>query len=178
MKLIFLTTIILTVASCTRIEVGKTSPSNPYDQELTRKIQRTLRYDCNKDLISDQLETINSVSKSFLVEPPKTLFLKTFVAKNIESGDTAGGIFIDKGHFKIDIAPTVFNIKVYPGLNEIRYQFGYCYDLVGTQSQCRGPMEFTQEQSMWINVTYKEEVIPGFRTLSPSYDRCSHINNV
>ena len=128
MKLILIP-IFLILASCggELIDQTENSEDNPQEVTLVREQQRTIRYDCEDNIISDKIETINSVSKRMRIDPLDSEGAWSFSANM--GGDYGGSMQGSSGYFTIDMSPTVFNIQVYEGMNEIDYIFRYCYDV-------------------------------------------------
>jgi hypothetical protein len=100
-----------------------------------------------------------------------------FSAINRETGDSRGRISNGMGRFTVDIAPTVFHIQVIPGLNEINYEFTYCYDVVydseNQTTTCAHTPDVEQSGTMWIDVDYKEVTLEGTSHIHPSEETCA-----
>lgn len=176
MNFMFFVLVLASFTSCTEVDPDETSQSNPHKQTTIRKKQLTKRLGCNGETLSNKVETINSLSKTYKIDPEKGSDLWNFTVNGVQSGDTAGGLWGRQGKFTVDLAPTLFNIQVYPGLNELTYRFAYCYervtDPVTDNTQCAHTPEWTDEKSFWLEVEYKVVVLEGTRTISPSEDEC------
>ena len=110
MKLILIP-IFLILASCggELIDQEQNSEENPQEVTLTRKQQRTIRYDCENNVVSDSVETINTVSKRMRIDPLDGEGVWSFKANS--GGDYGGSLQSGSGYFTIDISPTVFHIQ-------------------------------------------------------------------
>lgn len=176
MNLMFFVLVLASFTSCTEVDPDDTSETNPHNNTIIRKKQRTQRLACNGSIVSDKVETINSLSKIYKIDPEKGSNLWDFRAEGVQSGDVAGGLWGRKGKFTVDMSPTLFNIQVYPGLNEIKYRFAYCYekvtDPVTDNTQCAHTPEWTEEKSFWLEIEYKVVLLDGTRVISPSEDDC------
>lgn len=176
-KLGLMSILIIVLVSCELVKPEETSQDKPHELNLTREQQRTLRYDCDGKLISDKVETLNSLSKTYSVKPKLKGNLYGFKARGVESGDTAGGLAIigKRGKFTVDYAPTVFNIQIYKGLNEIRYNFEYC-DISGNDENghhvCLEGYKEGPERSFWLNLNYSVQTLPETREVRPSQESC------
>jgi hypothetical protein len=177
MNLMFFVLVLASLASCTEVDPDSTSENSPYHDSIIRKKQRTIRYNCDGVVTSDKVETINSLSRVYKIEPQNRSNLWNFRATGVQSDDTAGSLWGKKGKFTVDMSPTLFNIQVYPGLNEIRYQFAHCYEIVTDpvtdETQCAHTPEYTETKSFWLDIEYKVVTLEGFREVRPSEDSCN-----
>lgn len=177
MNLLFFVLVVASLGSCTEVDSDTTSPDNPYKHTFIRKKQRTIRYNCEGIVTSDKVETTNSLSKVFKISPENRSNVWSFRATGVQSGDTAGRLWGRQGKFTVDMSPTVFNIQVYPGLNEIRHQFSHCYEVVTDpatdETQCAHTPEYSDEKSFWLDIEYKVLILDGFREFRPSEEECT-----
>ena len=176
MNLMFFILVLASFTSCKTVDPNETSESNPDSNTIIRKKQRQIKYDCDGHVVSDKVVTINSLSKIYKIAPENRSNLWSFRARGVQSGDTAGGLWGTKGKFTVDMAPSLFNIQIYPGLNEIKYRFAYCYEVVTDpvtdNTQCAHTPEWTDEKSFWLDIEYKVVTLDGFREVRPSEDEC------
>jgi len=176
-KLLALTLLTLLASACTDVDPTQTSPAAPQQVNLVRKNQRVLRYDCPDRLISDRFETVNSIQKTLLVKAPKTENLWYFTAINRNNGSRTGGLINDSGKLTVNISPTLFHMRVQPGLNHIDYTFEYCADSItdsgelGQASGCSQPIE-EQRGEIFVFVNYSEETLSGELVIKPSLESC------
>lgn len=163
------------------IDKDENNENNPESVDLVRKKQRTLRYNCSGELVSNEIETINHVSKRMEVHPDDDDDLWGFSATI--RGNTKGHLEGSKGIFTIDIAPTVFNLRVYEGLNEVEYKFNYCDDVRvrtitdddGNESKetyCASSVYIGEEGKVYLQVTETVEMIPGEREIRRTGSSC------
>ncbi len=183
MKVFNLTLLLMLISSCGGeiIDPNQNSEKNPQEVTLVRQQQLTKRYDCYGNLISSKLETINSVSKKYEIKPKEIENVWSFNASN--GSEIRGSLTNNTGVFTIDMAPTLLNIRVYSGMNEIRYEFRYCDDqrqrtiqngdgTSRTETYCANIPTTKEHGSIFINVTYKVEIIPGNRQIRRSAEAC------
>lgn len=178
-----LTLSLFTLVSCggELINQDKNDEKNPKKVELVRQNQRTQRFNCDNQVTSDKVETINSVSKKFEVKPKDKEHLWSFSASN--GSEVKGRLANNTGIFTLDIAPTVFNIRVYPGLNEIDYSFSYCDDkkiretrhsdgTISKKEYCVHSPIKREEDSLFFDIIYKVEELPGVRVIRMDGQNC------
>ncbi len=175
-SLTILALIAFNLASCTTVDPDETSAENPSRDTIIRKKQLTRRYNCEGDLVSEKIETTNSLSKTYRISPDERSHLWGFTATGVSSGDSHGALWGTQGQFTVDLAPTVFNIKINPGLNEIKYTFSYCYEVgvdpVTGDEQCAHTPEETEPKSFWLDIEYKVVELNGAREFRPSEADC------
>lgn len=182
-KTILYIVLALNIVACENIDPKSTSQSKPSTHTLTRKRQMTKRFDCNGNVISEKIETINSVSKRFLITAERKEHLWDFWSKaiNTEESVESGILWGNQGVITVDIAPTLLHLRVTPGLNEIRYKFSYCYDVVTEidpetdtkREKCAHGPVYGDEKSLWLDIQYKVVKLDGVREISPSKEECS-----
>lgn len=171
---------ILCMVSCTEVDPETTSAENPVEADFVRLNQMHKRYDCGGEVISEKMETINSLSKRYRIASEDAAHVWGFKATSRYSGDTKGSLWGSLGQFTVDLAPTLLNIQIKPGLNEIRYQFSYCYEVVMEpqtgEKQCAHTLEYSDEKSFWLKANYKLKELQGVREIRPSQEECSNYN--
>jgi hypothetical protein len=139
---------------------------------ITREQQRVVRYDCKNKVISDKIETINSVSKQYGLSPKKTSKLYDFKAKNETTHKTAGHLWSNNGVFTLDLAPTVFNIDAVEGMNKISWSFSYCEK--NKDGNCVSTPEIKESGVLYIHIRQDKIVKEGYQEIKPSKDECKH----
>lgn len=164
------------------IDQEENSEENPTAVTLTRKQQRTIRYDCDGNVSSDRIETTNSVSKRMRIDPKDSAGLWSFRAST--AGNSRGTVSGNSGYFTIDMSPTVFNLQVYEGMNEIDYLFRHCYDIrtrtetddEGSEYEvrfCNEPVVDGESGQIFIDVTYVVERSEDPREIRKTPEECS-----
>lgn len=175
-KLIALILICFFQASCQEVDSGQTSDLEPMEHTFVRQKQLVRRHDCGGNLTSESIETINALTKTYQVLPESAENLWSFRSFKNE-GDYKGLLVNRRGIITIDFSPTVFNLRVREGLNEIRYQFGHCVDIRIDQESgeefCAHPVEFTEEKSLWIEIKYEVIELDGARYIYPLPESCN-----
>lgn len=81
----------------------------------------------------------------------------------------------DYVRFTIDMAPTLLNMKVEEGVNQIAFEFQYCDELiVDTQGAtiCAHAPTVGEQGTLFIRVVYEQNWLPGFDEVRPSYETC------
>lgn len=183
-KTIVLTLILMSFLSCDRDEINQdqNSRENPQDVNIVKKKQRTIRYDCDENITSDRLETLNLPIKSFQIKPKIKRNVYSFDASN---GFTERGALVDSiGVFGINLSPTIFNLRAYPGLNAIDYNFKYCNRLVEqvdnranrssrTRKVCAHEPVTKETGSLYLYITISTEEVPGIREVKKSPKDCN-----
>jgi hypothetical protein len=147
------------------------------DVHFVRKEKMVSRFDCLGNIVSHKLETQNSLSKKITVdyENRKNAYRFSVVDTKDKSFIRINQYRFKKGVFTIDYAPTLFNLRVKEGQNEIVYAFERCTEY-GKDSNgnliCTGKLEIEKEGIVQIDVTYSSEVLPGEDIHRPSKESC------
>ena len=176
--------IVLAITACGKKDSGPSSKpeqnTNPVrDLELTqkeavsfiRKEQMISRYDCAGNITSRKIETTNSLSKKITIEYENRKKAWSYEVYNRRTKSSKKGAFTDNGNFIVDYAPTVFNMQVKEGINDIEYTFKRC---TKTQKNpngevvCVGVIEVEREGLIQVDVTYSSTVLPGEQHIRPS----------
>ena len=176
-KLLILVFVTQLASSCTDVDPTETSPVSPQEVNLVRKNQRVLRYNCKDELVSDKVETVNSIQKTLLVKPTQTENLWSFNAINKNNNSRTGGILNNAGKLTLNISPTVFHMRVTPGVNQIEYTFEYCRHFIkeeGLSGKAEACTEGFEEQrgEIYVFVNYSEELLPGEMVIKPTPASC------
>ncbi len=142
---------------------------------LIRKKQIIVRHDCNGHVTSNKLETILSPSKKLTsnYENRKTSWSFEVYNRTTRSGNK--GFFVDTGEFVIDYAPTLFNMYVKDGINDIEYVFKKCTKIsvdANREKICIGEILTEKEGIIRVDVTYVVEIVPGEQYIYPSAEKC------
>ncbi|MAZ50051.1 MAG: hypothetical protein CME65_15925 [Halobacteriovoraceae bacterium] len=183
MKIILMLPLLILVSCGAEIiDQEENTEDNPQAVTLTRKQQRTIRYDCEGQVTSDRVETTNSVSKRMRIDPKDPTGIWSFRASM--SGDSAGQVQGNSGYFTIDMAPTVFNLQIYEGMNQINYLFRHCYN-IQTRTEvddegneydvryCADDVVDGESGTIYIDVTYVVERAETPREVRKTPEQCS-----
>ncbi len=142
---------------------------------FTRKKQIIVRYDCSNHVISNNLETINSLSKKMTINYENRKDAWSYEVFNRTTKDGKRGALVSEGKFVIDIAPTLFNMKVNEGFNQVEYVFKKCTQ-IGKNPQgqkiCVGEQLTEREGIFEIQIVYYVEIIPGEQVVRPTPEQC------
>ncbi len=169
--------LLIILASCEKLsKTDYASESNPYKETLIRKQQRVIRYNCKGEIRSDKIETINSVSRIYTLEPKETKNLYDFDAVNKTTNSKAGrlGAF-NQGIFTLDLAPTIFNIKAIEGVNEIAWSFYYCSKL-NSDKRCIGNPELKESGTLYIEFKQEVQFINEISEIRPTKEECAPVS--
>lgn len=162
-------------------------PDDPYHsrplpitqhEELSfhRREQMTLRFNCQGKLVSKKLETLKSLSKSFTIDYSNRKKAWSYAGYNRRTRSSNLGFMSSQGKIVVDYAPTVFNMWVKEGENDIEYVFNRCTQVGKDDSTgatiCKGAIEVEAEGIVRINVNYSSEVVSGEREIHPSAEAC------
>lgn len=144
--------------------------------DLERVWQRTLRYDCSGALASDKYETVQSATQMVNLPPKDSTHLYSRDVQNVATSDIVKTWIGDS--FQINISPTVFDLQVNPGVNELRYSFSYCdeykLDPQGIPtSECAVTPDVRESGSVFINVTYNQTYVDKPVEIHPDPKDCS-----
>ncbi len=141
-----------------------------------RKEQMTARYNCKGELISQKLETLNSLSKRITIDYPNRKNAWSYSVYNRRTRNSNRGAISTEGKFVVDYAPTVFNMQVKEGINDVEYVFNKCSQ-IGKDPQgqrvCLGTVALEKEGMIQIDVYYSSETVTGERTIRPSPESCT-----
>lgn len=144
-----------------------------------RKEQMTSRYNCKNELISRKLETLNSLSKKILVNYENRKKAWSYSVYNRRTKSSNKGAFTENGHFVVDYAPTVFNMKVKTGINDVEYVFNKCTKIQENSEgikECVGTVELEKEGMIQLDVYYSAETVSGERNIYPTPESCKPSN--
>lgn len=140
-----------------------------------RKEQMTSRYNCKNELISRKLETLNGLSKKILINYENRKKAWSYSVYNRRTKSSNKGAFTENGHFVVDYAPTVFNMKVKTGINDVEYVFYKCTKIQEDsqgKKECVGTLELEKEGMIQLDVYYSAETLPSERHIYPTPESC------
>jgi len=147
---------------------------------FTRRTQMVSRYNCDGKIISRKNETQNSLSKKITVNydyNPRAFW--GFSVLNRRTNSSSRGVAVGIGKFVVDYAPTVFNMRVKEGINDIEYVFTRCSKIVTNdrnEKVCQGQISVEKEGLIQLDVYYMAETIPGEQHLHPTPESCKQAN--
>lgn len=170
-KLLLIVLVLLT--ACENVsKTEHTSEGSALEEVFIRKHQRVVRYDCKGKVTSDKTETINSVSKSFTLNPKTKKNLYDFHAHNKTTNSSAGHVgMLKEGVFTLDLAPTVFNIKANEGMNHIEWKFTYC-DSPKQDGTCAVAPVAKESGDLYIHIREDVLNVEGIQEIRPTADQC------
>lgn len=173
MKYFILILSLVVLSGCEEVDKeAHDSEGNALEETITRKEQRVVRYKCNGQVKSDKVETVNSVSKQFTLNPKRSTDLYNFTATNETTKSSKGSIWLGKGVFTLDLAPTVFNIKADEGMNKIVWKFSYCKDLDTQNHTCRRTPEIKESGTTFIHIRQEKVFLDGVKEIRPTAQEC------
>ncbi|WPU65430.1 hypothetical protein [Peredibacter starrii] len=142
-----------------------------------RKEQMTSRYDCDQNITSRKLETLNGLSKKLTINYEFRKNAWNYSVYNRTTKEKKKGFLKVDGNFTIDYAPTLFNMRVKQGINDIEYAFYTCTDIsVDPKApgglKCNKELEIEKEGIVQVDVYYSSEVVPGERHIYMPKEAC------
>ena len=183
-KHILLLLILTLVSACGNKKASSSQPKKQTDQneyrdlELTqreslafvRKEQMVTRYNCQGQIASRKLETTNSLSSKITINYAGRKKAWSYEVFNRRTKSRNQGAFTKEGKFMVDFAPTVFNMHVKEGINDIEYVFKRCLEFGKNEKNetiCL-QTEVEKEGLIQLDVTYSSEILPTERFIHPS----------
>lgn len=143
--------------------------------DFLRKEQWVSRYNCKNELVSRKIETTNSLSKTITIDYPNRKNTWSYSVRNRRTNDSKRGAFKAFGKFTIDYAPTVFNMRVKEGINDIEYTFYHCPRIArgeNNELKCAEIPVIEKEGIVQIDVYYSSVLLPGEQHLYESPEYC------
>ena len=142
---------------------------------IHRLEQMVSRYNCQNELISRKLETQNSLSKKITIDYSNRKKAWSYSVYNCRTKSSNRGAFTNEGKFVVDYAPTVFNMYVREGVNDVEYTFYKCPKIeLNDQNQkvCAEKLEIEKEGIVQLDIHYTSETLPGELHVYPEADSC------
>ncbi len=173
----------ISACSSEKLDKNVDSPEEAQDSSndfhLVRKWQRVIRYNCAGKVTSDKQETIQSPTMRVSIQPDVYNNLYSSSFKNVTNGSDHP-LISNFDTFTIDMAPTVLNMQVNEGLNEIGYKFYYCFeykkDWMGkVTGECAHQPELKESSSLFIFVIYEQIWLDGVLEIHPPDEGCSKL---
>lgn len=183
----FICLFLMACVSCGKMKSNDKKPEKSIEQlresDLTqketvkfhRKEQMISRYDCNGHITSRKLETLNSLSKKITINYTNRENAWEYKVYNRRTKNSNRGFGMKNGNFVVDYAPTVFNMRVKSGINDVEYTFLKCPKIeMNPQGVkiCTAQLEIEAQGIIQVDVYYSSEVIPGEQHLHPSPESC------
>lgn len=177
--LFLVNTTILIGCGSSRLDKGATSVESAQGHVLSREYQRTTRYDCQNQVVSDKLEVVNDSKEFVEIRPASTDGFYSGIFKNLTNGKSPGCL-VGRTKFNINITDTVCDMKVEPGVNKISYRFLYCDNMQSTTDPdgtvshtCVSTPVEREQGELFIRVEYHESTRPGVREIHPTPSQCA-----
>jgi hypothetical protein len=139
-----------------------------------RKEQMTSRYDCAGLLESRNIETLNYLSEKLTINYVNRKKASSYSVYNRRTRSQNKGFAVSDGKFIVDYAPTVFNMRVKEGMNDIEYIFNKCIEYGKNPQGERICLkeELEKEGMIQVDVTYSSEEIPTERHIYRTPESC------
>ena len=140
-----------------------------------RQEQMISRYDCKGMLTSRKIETINSLSKKITIKYENRKKAWDYAVYNRKTKSQLKGAFVNEGKFVTDYAPTVFNMRVKAGINDVEYIFYRCPSITTNEKgekTCSAPLEVEKEGIVQLDVYYTSETLANEQHIKPSAESC------
>jgi hypothetical protein len=178
MHKILITILVVSVSACGKDSSNSSKPQRTVDTVHTRPLEVTQketvrfhrkkqmisRYNCKNELVSRKIETLNGLSKKITIDYENRKKVWSYSVHNRRTKSGNRGALVTDGKFVVDYAPTVFNMHVKSGINDVEYVFNRCTKIgMDQQGQraCLGIIELEKEGMIQIDVYYSSEVLPG-----------------
>ncbi len=156
--LLLLSGLWMTACTATPLDKRSTTPNTAEDYSLTRVTQHIVRYDCLGQIASDQVDTISDPKELVEIRPHESAGLVSANFRNLDTDSSPICVF-GQTKFNINLSPTVCDMEVKEGLNEIVYAFSYCDQIEHTDIPgCRTEPEVRERGRLFIYVHYREEL--------------------
>ena len=189
MKQLGLSVIFILLAGCGNNTSGRNRTSPVIDPvqarplEVTQKEtvtflrqqQMVSRFDCQGILTSRKYETVNSLSKKITINYEYRKKAWDYSVYNRRTKSSQKGPFTTDGRFVTDYAPTVFNMHVKKGINDVEYVFYRCTKITvapNDEKTCTGTIELEKEGIVQLDVYYTSETLNGEQFIKPSPENC------
>lgn len=191
-NLLVLLSLSVFVVSCGKNTSGRTPPTNRTANPITvenrqlevtqletvnfvRQKQMISRYNCNGQVTSRKLETLNSLSAKITIDYHNRKKAWDYSVYNLTTKSGNKGAFTKDGRFMVDYAPTVFNMRVKSGINLVHYKFDRCTK-IGRNPQgheaCVGQVVLEKEGIVQLDVYYSSTTLPGEQHIRPTAESC------
>lgn len=168
----------ISISACTGKSMNKEA-TTVYKAEtytLIRDWKRVIRFDCQGKVVSDKTETIRAPNQYVSIAPKTSFNLYSAAFKNLTNQATAP-MTTNLTSFTIDIAPTLLNLKVEEGINQLEYRFYYCDELKKNElnertGDCVHQPALREEGTLFIKVLYQQNFLEGFDEVKPPTEDC------
>lgn len=163
-KVIALTGAVWILSACTgqNIPQDATTPDKAASVSLELDKKHVRRYDCDGNLVSDQIETVSSPTALMNLHPTRPTSVSYSISgssfTDLETSSSPAMI-TDNVEFWIDHGNGALGMHVITGMNEIQYRFSFSDGNVETGSR-------------FIRVNYTEKLLPGIDEDRPSPESC------
>ncbi|WP_413288843.1 hypothetical protein [Bdellovibrio sp. HCB337] len=172
--------LLLTLAACSGQNLNKEADTAEKAStiSLSRVNQRVIRYDCQGAVTSDRVEATRAPVQNVNIQPrlQENLFNSDFDNLTL---NTKAGCIVGYTQFTVDYSYGWCNMRVGPGVNEIRYRFYYCDKKITHQDPngnsyetCDGTPELREEGKTYINVFYEETNSNEVMEVRPTPESC------
>ncbi|MFK8139161.1 MAG: hypothetical protein AB8E15_12440 [Bdellovibrionales bacterium] len=147
-------------------------PSTAPTIELTRSYQRVIRYNCDREIQSDEVETVSSPTRTLNFPTPSAYDYARTSYRNLTSGDGSFSVvrWGDTDSITVDYSSGLFNMNVKSGLNTIEYKHTFCQE--DADYTCIDETEEYTFGNYYIYVKYEERFIEGIGYRMPTPEEC------
>lgn len=166
---------ILSLSACSRQQLNKDNDSIDKAQTyaLVEQRQRVIRYNCQDQVISDEIESVKTPIEHLSIHPKVSDQLYSSSFDNLTLNTSAGSI-VNYTDFTIDRNPGLLNLEVQVGTNQIDYKFYYCRQRLTAPNEgtCAHAPELQESGSIFIKVSYEKIDLPGETIVKPAPEQC------
>lgn len=157
------------------VDLRHNSYDNPLNINIERLYQRTFRYDCYNNLISDELENINSASETIQLD---TSDFYNYRYTEFKIKGKSKVITSQNAKVIIDLSSGFFNLNAFRGRNEMLFKHVTCVDYISYEEdpdldyelRCINRSEYSNV--VFLNVMENRRVREGIRELRPTIEEC------
>lgn len=161
----------------TALDTKDTTMDSAQTFTLTKISQRTQRFDCNDNLQSDQVETVQMPVQEVSISPSTPGTVYSFNVTDLTNGHIAQ-MTANNTSLYIDCGDGALSLWVNQGINQLNYQFTTCDKFTTdpttgqSTSVCADTPTTLDSGSFYINVSCVEQTLSGIRSIHPTADQC------
>lgn len=140
------------------------------EMELIKVLKRVKTYNCEGQEISDDWSVWSAPKERIQIRPSTYRNLTGSHFRNNTTNSSPSWV-IGHDSFNIDMASTLFNMRVNEGINEISYKFSFCDSERNDSEPCDDSYE--EVGNLYMNIKYRVEREEGIYESHPSEEECN-----
>ena len=168
----FASSLILSCGSPSSTEIEGVDGVQYKSVELNAVLQRTQRFDCNANLVSDQWEKLKAPMHNFKfpLAKPSAVWRSQYYNKTTDSFAQS---ISNHSVFSIDYNFDWRSMHVAKGMNQIEYKLLYCSQPVDSDEDCPS-VQSVQNGNFYLKIFYAETRKADVRKIYPSTEQCEN----